>query len=156
MKNSKPNNSTKTYIGVATIIPCQDLPKMEYQMEEAVDDIAEALMNNMIIGDCKVSKVVQRKYFNEDYKDYYEEIWKNIVCRKLKQGFFVTYKVATPKKIFKTKSGEFTRFSLCDNCFQTNYVLLEDLSELSSVLTDIDQKILEQEWEKQEARKQEK
>lgn len=156
MKNFISRKSITNYIGVATIIPCEDLPKMKDQFDETREDITEAFMDNIFIGDCKVNKVIRRRYYNEDFDDCDDELWQNIVCRKLNKGFVVIYKVSTPKKIFKNKSGEVTRFSQYENLFQTNYVYLKNLSDLSAILTNIDNEILEKEWEKQEAGKQEK
>ena len=64
----------------------------------------------------------------------------------MKTGFFVIYESPVPCDVKKHKDGSYS-YSFSWGYTQTNYIHLEDLTQLSSILKNIDEEMKNKEYE---------
>lgn len=139
---------TQEYSGRCKIIPCCDLPKMEDDFDGLKDDIIDCFKRKQIICGWTVKDGVLEKYEDND-----ELFWEDVVCICLREGFLVIYDVPVPRNV-KKKNGRFKSWqTLGWGHYQTLYIHLPDISQLSAVLSNLDDQLLEDVYnEEQEQR----
>lgn len=154
MKNFILKDLAETYNGLVTIIPCQDLAKIEDSSDEIREQITEAFMNEVIFSNWDLKEGAKEKYYDEDYSEEEQEevIWQELICSVLNKGFIVIYKTPVPTNIVKDEKGKISHYGWSWGYTQTNYLHLDDLSNLSTILINLDDKILEEEWNAQQKR----
>ncbi len=139
------------YNGKCTLIPCSDLPKFgEDSFWDMKDEILDYVINQNMICDWKIKD----EYLNVDLDDEEEkeEFWNDTVCKVMEDGFLVIYEHRVPSHIVKENG----RFSSCTlgGWTRTEYIHLKDISQLSSVLSNIDDDIIEEVWKEEQAKKE--
>lgn len=154
MKNFILKDLIKSYNGVATIIPCQDLIKIEDSDNELREQITEAFMDECIFSNWDLKEGAKERHYDEDYSEEEQEdvIWQDLICSVLNKGFIVIYKTPVPRNIVKDEKGKISHYGWSWGYTQTSYLHLEDLSNLSTILINLDEKILEEEWNAQQKR----
>lgn len=129
---------TQEYSGRCKIIPCCDLPKMEDDFDDLKDDIIDCFKRKQIICGWTVKDGVLEKYEDND-----ELFWEDVVCICLREGFLVIYDVPVPRNV-KKENGRFKSWqTLGWGYYQTLYIHLPDISQLSAVLSNLDDWMLE-------------
>lgn len=129
---------TQEYSGRCKIIPCCDLPKMEDDFDGLKDDIIDCFKRQQIICDWTLKDGVLEKYEDND-----ELFWEDVVCICLRKGFLVIYDVPVPRNV-KKKDGRIKSWqTLGWGYYQTLYIHLPDISQLSAVLSNLDDWMLE-------------
>lgn len=143
------------YRGKCKIIPCCDLPKMENDnFDDTRDDIIEVFKEQRLICDWSLKDGVLEKYENLEEDETEEELketfWNDLVCRCLNEGFLVIYDVPIPKNI-KKDNGKFTSWTSYGwGYYQTFYIHLTYISQLNAVLSNLDDRILEDVWKEEQ------
>lgn len=144
------------YSGKCVIIPCADLPKYEKDsFDDTRDDIIEAIYEKRLICDWKFKDNAFDLYNDIDDEEVKDEFWEDIVCSCLRDGFLIIYTHPVPRNI-KKKDGRIVSWE--HNGFgytQTRYIHLEDISQLSAVLSNLDDRTLEDEWNEENNKEQE-
>lgn len=138
---------TQEYSGRCKIIPCCDLPKMEDDFDGLKDDIADSFKRQQIICDWTLKDGVLEKYEDPEDGETDEDVkvlfWEDVVCSCLKDGFLVVYDVPVPRNV-KKKDGKLKSWETSGwGYYQTLYIHLPDISQLSAVLSNLDDRILE-------------
>lgn len=129
---------TQEYSGRCKIIPCCDLPKMEDDFDGLKDDIIDCFKRKQIICGWTLKDGVLGKYEDND-----ELFWEDVVCICLREGFLVIYDVPVPQNV-KKKDGKIKSWqTLGWGYYQTLYIHLPDISQLSAVLSNLDDQLLE-------------
>ena len=139
------------YNGKCTLIPCSDLPKFgEDSFWDMKDEILDYVINQNMICDWKIKD----EYLNVDLDDEEEkeEFWYDTVCKVMEDGFLVIYEHQVPSHIVKENG----RFSSCTlgGWTRTEYIHLKDIFQLSAVLSNIDDDIIEEVWKEEQAKKE--
>lgn len=138
MNKIKLKNLKQEYSGRCKIIPCCDLPKMEDDFDGLKDDIIDCFKRQQIICDWTL-----KDGFLEKYEDNDELFWEDVVCICLREGFLVIYDVPVPRNV-KKKDGKIKSWeTLGWGYYQTLYIHLPDISQLSAVLSNLDDQLLE-------------
>ena len=139
MNKIKLKNLTQEYSGRCKIIPCCDLPKMEDDFDGLKDDIIDCFKRKQIICGGTLKDGVL-----EEYEDNDELFWEDVVCICLREGFLVIYDVPVPRNV-KKKDGKIKSWeTLGWGYYQTLYIHLPDISQLSAVLSNLDDWMLEE------------
>lgn len=154
MKNNNLDKYTDNYDGRCKIIPCQDFEQMEDRFDNLREEIMEAFCEERIISDWKLKKGIfeNGELVNTDEVENYDSeedyIWYQLVCKIMKKGFFVIYELPVPLNVKKHKDGSYS-FTFSWGYYQTYYIHLEDITQLSSVLKNIDKEMKETEYKKE-------
>lgn len=129
---------TQEYSGRCKIIPCCDLPKMEDDFDGLKDDIIDCFKRKQIICGWTLKDGVLEKYEDND-----ELFWEDVVCICLREGFLVIYDVPVPRNV-KKEDGRIKSWETFGwGYYQTLYIHLPDISQLSAVLSNLDDQMLE-------------
>lgn len=144
---------TQEYGGRCKIIPCCDLPKMEDDFDGLKDDIIDCFKRQQIICDWTLKDGVLERYEEPEEEETDEDVkvlfWEDVVCKCLNSGFLVIYEVPVPSGVRK-KNGKISGFSYSWGYYQTHYIHLEDISQLSAVLSNLDDWMLEDVYNKEQ------
>ena len=154
MDRLKLKNIKQEYKGRCKIIPCCDLPKFEDNFDDLKNDIIEAFKDQQIISNWTLKDGVLEKYDDEDLDEdeRIEDFWLELVCDCLNSGFLVIYEVPVPSGVRK-ENGKISVLSYSWGYYQTHYIHLEDISELSAVLSNLDDYIVEEVYRKEQGEK---
>lgn len=145
MNKIKLKNLTQEYSGRCKIIPCCDLPKMEDDFDGLKDDIIDCFKRQQIICDWSLKDGVLEKYKNKDFDSEDEEteyLWVELICQCMNDGFLIIYESPVPRNI-RMENGKVQSYSCSWGYTQTNYIHLNDISQLSAVLSNLDDWMLE-------------
>lgn len=155
MSELKLKNIKQEYAGHCKIIPCCDLPKIEDNFDDLKNDIMEAFSNQQIISGWTLREGSLEKFDNEDFEDdieRFEAFWLELVCQCLNSGFLVIYEVPVPSGVQK-ENGKISGFSYSWGYCQTYYIHLENISELTAVLSNLDDYIVEEVYKEEQGEK---
>ena len=154
MSELKLKNIKQEYEGRCKIIPCCDLPKIEDNFDCLKDDIIEAFREQRIISNWTLKDGALEKYDDEylDEDERIEAFWLEFVCKCLNSGFLVIYEVPVPSNVRK-ENGKISGFSYSWGYYQTYYIHLEDISELTAVLSNLDDYIAEEVYKEEQGEK---
>lgn len=155
MSELKLKNIKQEYAGHCKIIPCCDLPKIKDNFDDLKNDIVEAFSNQQIINDWTLIEGSLEKFDNEDFEDdieRFEAFWLELVCKCLNSGFLVIYEVPVPSGVRK-ENGKISSFSYSWGYCQTHYIHLENISELTAVLSNLDDYIVEEVYKEEQGEK---
>ena len=130
---------TQEYSGRCKIIPCCDLPKMKDDFDGFKDDIIDCFKRQQIICGWTLKDGVLEKYEDND-----ELFWEDVVCICLREGFLVIYDVPVPRNVKKEDGRIKSWQTLGWGYYQTHYIHLPDISQLSAVLSNLDDWMLEE------------
>lgn len=130
---------TQEYSGRCKIIPCCDLPKMKDDFDGLKDDIIDCFKRQQIICGWTLKDGVLEKYEDND-----ELFWEDVVCICLREGFLVIYDVPVPRNVKKEDGRIKSWQTLGWGYYQTHYIHLPDISQLSAVLSNLDDWMLEE------------
>lgn len=130
---------TQEYEGRCKIIPCCDLPKMKDDFDGLKDDIIDCFKRQQIICGWTLKDGVLEKYEDND-----ELFWEDVVCICLREGFLVIYDVPVPRNVKKEDGRIKSWQTLGWGYYQTHYIHLPDISQLSAVLSNLDDWMLEE------------
>lgn len=163
MKNNKIDKYFEDYEGRCKIIPCRDLMKFEGNMDETKEEILEAFREERIISDWSLKEgifdngeLVQKEDDEDCIDDEDEYIWNELVCYCMKNGYLVIYEVPVPYNVKKKEDGTFSSFSYSWGHYQTHYIHLDDLMQLTPILKNIDEEMKEQAYKEEQENKKEK
>ena len=162
MKDNKIENYLEEYNGRCKIIPCCDLGKMEGGINELKDDILEAFREERIISSWSLKEGIfdngelVQKEDDEDYIDEDEYIWNELVCYCMKNGYLVIYEVPVPYDVKKKEDGTFSSFGWSWGCYQTHYIHIDDLMQLTPILKNIDDEMKEKSYKEEQEKKDKK
>ena len=150
----KLKNIKQEYRGRCKIIPCCDLPKLEDNFDDLKNDIIEAFKDQQIISNWTLKDGVLEKYDDGDLDEdeRIEVFWSELVCNCLDRGFLVIYEVPVPSDVRK-ENGKISGFSYSWGYYQTHYIHLENISELTAVLSNLDDYIVEDVYKKEQGEK---
>jgi hypothetical protein len=142
------------YDGKCVIIPCADLPKYEKDaFDDTRNDIIEAVFEKRVICDWIFKDNAFDLYEDIDDDDVKDEFWEDIVCSCFKTGFLVIYTHPVPRNI-KKKDGKIVSWETFGFGYtQTRYIHLEDIAQLSAVLSNIDDRTVEKVWKEENEKK---
>lgn len=153
----KLKNLKQEYMGRCNIIPCCDLPKIEGSFNDLKDDIIDSFVNQNIISDWTLKDGVLEKYNNNEEFDNdderEEEFWNEVVCRCLNKGYLVIYELPVPNGIHKNNE-KIEYFSYSWGYFQTHFIHITDLAQLTSVLSNLDDMIIEEKYKEEQQKKE--
>lgn len=154
MSELKLKNIKQEYEGRCKIIPCRDLPKLEDNFDDLKNDIIEVFREQRIISNWTLREGALEKYDDEDLDEdeRIETFWLELVCKCLNSGFLVIYEVPVPSCVRK-ENGKISGFSYSWGYYQTHYIHLEDISELTSVLSNLDDYIVEEVYKEEQGEK---
>ncbi len=155
MSELKLRDIKQEYNGRCKIIPCCDLPKIEDNFDSLKEDIIEAFREQRIISNWTLREGALEKFDDEDFDNENERIetfWLELVCRCLNKGFLVIYEVPVPSGVRK-ENGRISGFSFSWGYYQTHYINLEDISELTAVLSNLDEHIVEEVYKEEQGEK---
>ena len=154
MKDNRLGKYTESYNGKCVIIPCGDFEKMEGNFDNIKEEIIDAFRDERIIsnwnlkeGIFKDGELIDDDDEVEDFESEEDYIWQVLVCPCMKTGFFVIYESPVPCNVKKLDDGSYS-YHFSWGYTQTNYIHLEDLTQLSSILKNIDEEMKEQEYKK--------
>lgn len=139
MNKIKLKNLKQEYEERCKIIPCCDLPKMEDDFDGLKDDIIDCFKRKQIICGWTLKDGVLEKYEDND-----ELFWEDVVCICLREGFLVIYDVPVPRNVKKEDGRIKSWQTLGWGYYQTHYIHLPDISQLSAVLSNLDDWMLEE------------
>lgn len=145
MRKIKLKNLKQEYEGCCKIIPCCDLPKMEDDFDGLKDDIIDCFKRQQIICDWTLKDGVLERYEDND-----ELFWEDVVCICLREGFLVIYDVPVPRNVKKEDGRIKSWQTLGWGYYQTLYIHLPDISQLSAVLSNLDDWMLEDVYNKEQ------
>lgn len=147
MKDNKLKDLQESYKGIATIVPCCDLNKIEDSSNEIRENLTEAFLEERIISDWDLKDGVIDECYDDDYSEEEQEdvIWTELICGCLNEGFVIMYEAPVPTNICKDEKGNISHYGFSWGYTQTHYIHLMDISSLSDVLRNLDKKILEDE-----------
>lgn len=145
---------TQEYSGRCKIIPCCDLYKIEGDFDDLKDDIIDCFKRQQIICDWSLKDGVLEKYEESEAGETDEDVkvlfWEDVVCSCLKEGFLVIYDVPVARNV-KKKYGKITSWETSGwGYYQTLYIHLPDISQLSAVLSNLDDQMLEDVYEEEQ------
>lgn len=153
----KLKNLKQEYMGRCNIIPCCDLPKIEGSFNDLKDDIIDSFVNQNIISDWTLKDGVLEKYNNNEEFDNdderEEEFWNEVVCRYLNKGYLVIYELPVPNGIHKNNE-KIEYFSCSWGYFQTHFIHITDLAQLTSVLSNLDDMIIKEKYKEEQQKKE--
>ena len=153
----KLKNLKQEYMGRCNIIPCCDLPKIEGSFNDLKDDIIDSFVNQNIISDWTLKDGVLEKYNNNEEFDNdderEEEFWNEVVCRCLNKGYLVIYELPVPNGIHKNNE-KIEYFSYSWGYFQTHFIHITDLAQLTSVLSNLDDMIIKEKYKEEQQKKE--
>lgn len=82
-----------------------------------------------------------------------EEFWNEVVCRCLNKGYLVIYELPVPNGIHKNNE-KIEYFSYSWGYFQTHFIHITDLAQLTSVLSNLDDLIIEEKYKEEQQKKE--
>ena len=103
------------------------------------DDIIDCFKRQQIICGWTLKDGVLEKYEDND-----ELFWEDVVCICLREGFLVIYDVPVPRNVKKEDGRIKSWQTLGWGYYQTHYIHLPDISQLSAVLSNLDDWMLEE------------
>lgn len=145
------------YMGRCNIIPCCDLPKIEGSFNDLKDDIIDSFVNQNIISNWTLKDEILEKYNdneefdNDDERE--ENFWNEVVCRCLNKGYLVIYELPVPNGIHKNNE-KIEYFSCSWGYFQTHFIHITDLAQLTSVLSNLDDMIIKEKYKEEQQKKE--
>ena len=127
---------------------------MEGNFDNIKEEIIDAFREERIISDWSLKEGIFKDgelidsdaYEDDCYENEEDYIWQELVCHCMKTGFFVIYESPVPCDVKKHKDGSYS-YSFSWGYTQTNYIHLEDLTQLSSILKNIDEEMKNKEYE---------
>lgn len=149
MNKIKLKNLKQEYEGRCKIIPCCDLPKIEDEFDQLKDDIIDAFEDKRIICNWSLKDGVLEKYEEMDFDDEDERIeylWAELICQCLNDGFLIIYESPVPCDV-KMNDGKLQNYNYSWGYTQTNYIHLKDITQLSAVLSNLDDELIRREYE---------
>ena len=144
-----------TYNGRCKIIPCCDLSKLEDNFDDLKSEICEAVREQQIISNWALREDALQKFDEEDFDsdaEKEEAFWSEFVCQVLNSGFLIIYEVPVPSNV-KKSNGRISNYSFSWGYYQTYFIHLEDLSELTAILSNLDDHIIEDVYNEEQGEK---
>lgn len=142
---------TQEYSGRCKIIPCCDLPKIESNFDDLKDDIIDAFKDQRIICNWSLKDGVLEKYKDKDFDNEDEEteyLWLELICKCMNDGFLIIYESPVPRNI-RMENGKVQSYSCSWGYTQTNYIHLNDITQLSAVLSNLDDELIRKEYKEE-------
>lgn len=153
--NIRLQNLEQEYLGRCKIIPCCDLLKIEENFNDLKDDIIDAFVNKTIISNWRLKEGVLEKYNTKEESDddaEQEGFWIELVCRCLDKGYLVIYELPVPNHIHKN-NGKIEHFSFSWGHFQTHFLHITDLTQLTAILSNLDDFVIEEKYKEEQREK---
>lgn len=143
------------YNGRCKIIPCCDLAKLEDSFDDLKSEICEAVRDQQIISNWTLREDALQKFDEEDFENDTEKeeaFWSEFVCQVLNSGFLIIYEVPVPSEVKKV-DGRVSSYSFSWGYYQTYFIHLENISELTAILSNLDDCIVEDVYKKEQGEK---
>jgi len=112
-------------------------------------------LESQIISNWSLKDSVLAQYENEDFDNDAEKkeyLWLELICQCLDSGFLVIYEVPVPCNVRK-ENGIVDGYTFSWGYTQTHYIHLIDITQLSSVLSNLDDYVVEEIYKEEQERR---
>lgn len=82
----------------------------------------------------------------DDEDERIEYLWAELICQCLNDGFLIIYESPVPCDV-KMNDGKLQNYNYSWGYTQTNYIHLKDITQLSAVLSNLDDELIRREYE---------